>query len=186
MVRSARHFAPVRGDAKTPGTPETAAKTAWRRHLRVIRREITAHPAERAARSARIWTAVVERAGLADREGAHVLLFDGLASEPDTTAWFEWCVERDVLAHHPVVDGPDLRVAPGDLDPTVLDVVVVPGLGFTRDGHRLGQGGGHYDRFLPRLRADCLTIGVAFAEQVVDELPVEDHDVTVDVVVTDR
>ena len=37
---------------------------------------------------------------------------------------------------------------PGDVDPATLDVVVVPGLAFTADGRRLGQGGGHFDRFL--------------------------------------
>ena len=57
------------------------------------------------------------------------------------------------------------------LDPALLDVVVVPGLAFTADGRRLGQGGGHFDRFLLRLRPDCLRIGVAFREQLVDDLP---------------
>ena len=60
-----------------------------------------------------------------------------------------------------------------------------PGLAFTADGRRLGQGGGHYDRFLPRLRAGCVTIGAAFAEQLVDDLPTEPHDVRLDLVVTD-
>ena len=63
------------------------------------------------------------------------------------------------------------------MDPRALDVVVVPGLAFTPDGRRLGQGGGHYDRFLPRLRPDCVTIGACFAEQVVADLPTEPHDV---------
>ena len=85
----------------------------------------------------------------------------------------------------PEVDGPDLRVQPGDVDPASLDVVVVPGLAFTADGRRLGQGGGHYDRFLPRLRPECRTVGAAFAEQVVDDLPTEPHDVRLDLVVTD-
>ena len=74
---------------------------------------------------------------------------------------------------------------PGDVDPTTLDVVVVPGLAFTIDGHRLGQGGGHFDRFLPRLGPDCLTIGVCSHEQLVGELPMAPHDVRVRLVVTD-
>jgi 5-formyltetrahydrofolate cyclo-ligase len=86
---------------------------------------------------------------------------------------------------HPEVDGPSLRVQPGDVDPATLDVVVVPGLAFTPDGHRLGQGGGHYDRFLTRVRPGCLTIGVCFREQLVAELPVEAHDVPLTAVVTD-
>ena len=79
----------------------------------------------------------------------------------------------------------ELRVVPGDLDPRELDVVVVPGLAFTADGRRLGQGGGHYDRFLPRLRPDCITIGTCFAEQLVADLPTTDDDVRVDHVASD-
>jgi 5-formyltetrahydrofolate cyclo-ligase len=85
----------------------------------------------------------------------------------------------------PEVDGPDLRLRPGDADPATLDVAVVPGLGFALDGRRLGQGGGHFDRFLPRLRPACLTIGVCFAEQLLEDLPTERHDVRVHAVVTD-
>jgi len=113
------------------------------------------------------------------------MLFDGLPTEPDTAPWFEWCRDHGLDVFAPAVDGPDLRVVPGDVDPAGMDIVVVPGLAFTVDGRRLGQGGGHYDRFLPRLRADCVTIGACFAEQIVADLPVEDHDRRVDVVVTD-
>ena len=74
---------------------------------------------------------------------------------------------------------------PGDVEPTTLDVVIVPGLAFAVDGRRLGQGGGHYDRFLPRLRAECLTIGVCYAEQLVADLPNDTHDIAVHLVVTD-
>jgi len=45
--------------------------------------------------------------------------------------------------------------------------------------------GGHYDRFLPRLRPGCRTVGAGFAEQLVADLPTEPHDVRLDLVVTD-
>ena len=70
-------------------------------------------------------------------------------------------------------------------DPGLLDLVVVPGVAFTRDGKRLGQGGGYYDRFLPRVRPDCVVVGVCFAEQIVDALPAEPHDRQMSRVVTD-
>lgn len=66
------------------------------------------------------------------------------------------------------------------VDPADIDLVVVPGLAFTVDGGRLGRGGGHYDRFLAGL--PVATVGVCFAEQLVDELPLDPHDVRVDVV----
>jgi 5-formyltetrahydrofolate cyclo-ligase len=55
---------------------------------------------------------------------------------------------------------------------------------FDETGARLGYGGGYFDRLLPMLRADCARIGVAFDEQVLSEIPAEEHDAHVDVVVT--
>jgi 5-formyltetrahydrofolate cyclo-ligase len=65
-----------------------------------------------------------------------------------------------------------------------LSVVVVPGVAFDYDCHRMGFGGGFYDRYLPRLNADSLAFGVCFDEQMVAALPVERHDQRLDAVVT--
>ncbi len=70
-------------------------------------------------------------------------------------------------------------------DPATLDLVLVPGLAFTTDGRRLGQGGGYYDRFLTRIRPDCITAGIAFAEQLVGDVPTEPYDQTLTMIVTD-
>ena len=66
-----------------------------------------------------------------------------------------------------------------------IDLVVVPGLGFDRQGHRLGRGAGFYDRFLadPRLRAG--RCGLCYAEQIVDLIPVTWTDQAMDWLVTD-
>lgn len=61
--------------------------------------------------------------------------------------------------------------------------LIVPGLAFTAEGLRLGQGGGHYDRWLGA-HPGVLTIGLAWDVQVVDELPTEPHDHTMNAVVT--
>ena len=63
---------------------------------------------------------------------------------------------------------------------------MVPGLAFDAHGHRLGRGGGYYDRFLGRLRRTAATVGLGFDVQITDEVPVNDGDVSVDIVVTDR
>lgn len=71
------------------------------------------------------------------------------------------------------------------LDPSELDVVVVPGVAFDRDGGRLGYGAGFYDRLLARVRDDTLAVAVAFGMQVVDRVPTGATDRRVDVVVTE-
>ena len=69
------------------------------------------------------------------------------------------------------------------IPPENIDLVVVPGLAFDRACHRLGQGGGYYDRYLPGCRA--VTIGLACEFQMVDHLPQEAHDVPLHYVSTD-
>lgn len=66
-----------------------------------------------------------------------------------------------------------------------IDLVVVPALAYDRTCHRLGRGGGFYDRFLiePSLRA--VPVGLAFAEQIIDDLPIQPNDQPVALVVTD-
>ena len=66
-----------------------------------------------------------------------------------------------------------------------IDVLLVPGVAFSRNGERLGRGGGFYDRFLaePKLRA--FKIGVCFDAQLACEFPRESHDQAVDAVVTE-
>ncbi|MDO5553018.1 MAG: 5-formyltetrahydrofolate cyclo-ligase [Planctomycetia bacterium] len=66
--------------------------------------------------------------------------------------------------------------------PCEADVVIVPGLAFTRNGCRLGRGKGFYDRFLAQVRPDALRIGLAFEEQMFSELPCDPHDQPVDCV----
>ena len=64
-----------------------------------------------------------------------------------------------------------------------LDLVVVPGLAFDRNGWRIGFGAGLYDRFLSGL--DAPSVALAFSLQILDSLPVEPHDVPVDWIVTE-
>lgn len=62
------------------------------------------------------------------------------------------------------------------IDPKELDFLVCPLVAFDSNNNRMGYGGGNYDRYLPRLREDCKIVGVAFAEQKVDSIPLEPHD----------
>jgi len=66
-----------------------------------------------------------------------------------------------------------------------LDLVIVPGLVFDKNGHRIGYGYGYYDRFLKKIDGDK-KIGLAFDFQLVDKIPEEQHDVPMDIIVTEE
>ena len=68
----------------------------------------------------------------------------------------------------------------------LIDLVIVPGLGFTRTGHRIGRGMGFYDRFLAQPDFTGISCGLAFDEQIVPALPLLDHDVPLSMLVTHR
>jgi 5-formyltetrahydrofolate cyclo-ligase len=72
------------------------------------------------------------------------------------------------------------------VDPTDVDVVIAPGLAFDRSGHRIGYGGGNYDRYLARLGPDATRVGIAFHVQVLSAVPHGPDDEPVDFVVTDQ
>lgn len=64
-----------------------------------------------------------------------------------------------------------------EVDLSAIDAVIVPGLAFDKAKNRLGRGAGYYDRFLASLPEKTSTVGLAFDFQVIDSLPVEEHDV---------
>lgn len=66
-----------------------------------------------------------------------------------------------------------------------IDLILVPGLVFDRQGYRVGYGGGYYDKYL-YLAAHCRTIGLAFHALVVNEIPREAHDRKVMLVITEK
>lgn len=68
-------------------------------------------------------------------------------------------------------------------DYATIDVAVVPGMAFDRDGHRLGRGKGYYDRFLARI-PHVYKIGLCFAWQLVDCVPTDANDIMMDCVVS--
>jgi 5-formyltetrahydrofolate cyclo-ligase len=67
-----------------------------------------------------------------------------------------------------------------------IDLVIVPGVAFDEQCHRLGMGGGFYDRLLAGLPPIALKLVLAFDEQIVDAVPHAEHDTMVDAIVTPR
>jgi len=76
-------------------------------------------------------------------------------------------------------------VSEESVEPGQLDAIVVPAVAFDRQGWRLGRGGGFYDRLIGGLPEGGLTVGVAYAMQIVDEVVREPHDEPVDLIVTE-
>ncbi len=67
-----------------------------------------------------------------------------------------------------------------------IHLVIAPGLGFDRKGNRLGRGGSYYDRFFSNKDLKAMKCGFVFVEQVMETVPVTEHDVPVDMLVSDE
>lgn len=72
-----------------------------------------------------------------------------------------------------------------EINPCEIDFAAIPGTVFDVRRNRIGYGAGYYDRFLIKLKKDCLKAGLAFELQIVEELPVEKHDVPLDMIITE-
>lgn len=139
-------------------------------------------------------------------EGATIGLYAATPHEAPASSYARFFAERGhpvalprfadrdapmAFAHHAdPFDESDLAEGPygilqpdGEAEPMVPQVLFMPLLGFTVRGERLGQGGGHYDRWLAA-HPGTIRIGLAWDGQLVDRLPVEPHDVPLDAVVT--
>ena len=93
-------------------------------------------------------------------------------------AWVER-VEALVAGQFGILEPPDEAT---EIPASEVDLVVVPGLAFGKDCHRLGRGRGFYDRWLTELAG--YKIGVGYDHQLIETVPREDHDVQLDGVAT--
>jgi 5-formyltetrahydrofolate cyclo-ligase len=90
---------------------------------------------------------------------------------------------RDVLPGYRGIPEPQSHCALIAAD--AIDWVLVPGVAFDTTGHRLGYGGGYYDRLLPQLRSDAARIAGGYEIQLVDHVPAAPHDVPVQALATE-
>jgi 5-formyltetrahydrofolate cyclo-ligase len=114
-------------------------------------------------------------------EAGHTIALPRFDSRDSSMAFAR---HTDPHAHSDIAPGPFGMMQPArDAEPVIPDILFVPLIGFTAEGQRLGQGGGHYDRWLAEHPA-LLTIGMAWDVQLCDALPLEAHDMPLDAVVT--
>jgi 5-formyltetrahydrofolate cyclo-ligase len=80
----------------------------------------------------------------------------------------------------------DLRGLPEkQVDVSELDLIMVPGVAFDRRGGRMGHGKGYYDKLLQHARLDTPLVALAFECQLFEEIPVAEHDIFMDRVITE-
>lgn len=115
------------------------------------------------------------------QEAQNAVLFLPLPSEPIITPLKLDCDVRkipEVIIPQNPKNGLQL--------PDQIDLILVPGLAFSKDRHRLGRGGGFFDRLLSDRGKNAFKLAIGFSFQVVDSIPTEEHDVKVDAVVTEQ
>ncbi len=175
-----------------------ADKADWRRWARAVRRDID---------WAGISNAVVDLLSDSDRlaVGATVLSYLPMGDEVDLSKLHRrrkdvtWLVTRTPRRGGLTVHRLDsalethrygfLQPIRGSraFAPQLIDIALVPGFVFDTEMHRLGRGGGYYDRLLASLRDDALSIGVGASRLVVRcGIPTDSHDVRVDTIVTEN
>jgi 5-formyltetrahydrofolate cyclo-ligase len=116
-------------------------------------------------------------------EAPSVVLFSPLPSEPMTTPLKLDCDAR----HASVFVIPQTARTETELHlPEAMDLILVPGLAFSQDRHRLGRGGGFFDRLLAGRAKQAFKLGVCFSFQLLDSIPTEAHDIVMDAIVTDN
>lgn len=73
-----------------------------------------------------------------------------------------------------------------EVEPELLDLIMVPGVAFDLSGGRLGNGAGYYDRLLNKVREDTVLTGICFETQMIPQVIMQDHDVSMDYVITEK
>lgn len=171
-----------------------------------IREKLRALPAEEIAwKSYQLCNAILQQRVW--QEARIVALFASLPTEPVVEFLWDSIRQNGKKACYPKVDGEHLRLITVS-DPTELvtsrwqlrepvmrepnlqslekiDVILVPGLAFSRNGERMGRGGGFYDRLLAKESLRAHKIGICFDMQVFRDLPLESHDVIMDQIATE-
>lgn len=170
---------------------------------RDIRRKIKAMrsmllEAEKIAEADRVFSHLEQTAAFLMAD--HILMYHSLPDELPTHNFLKkWAGKKKFYL--PRVNGVNLDILPyeesrlelgafhieeptgNDLtDSNDIELIVVPAMAYDRCGNRLGRGKGFYDRLLKSTKAT--KIGIGFEFQVIDEIPVEAHDVPMDIIIS--
>lgn len=175
----------------------------------IIAARMAQSPEEIAEKSARIAEKVkslpeFQKAGL-------IMFYLDFRNEVATGELISYCLANGKRVVIPITDTKNIRLIPSELkdypgdltsgtwgilepkpecvrpvEPTEIDLVIVPGVSFDVKGNRLGYGGGFYDRFLRQTREDTVFAALAFELQIRDDVYPEEHDYPVHYVITEE
>jgi 5-formyltetrahydrofolate cyclo-ligase len=107
-----------------------------------------------------------------------VAVYESFGAEPDTTEIIRWCEAQGKQVLVPDRDWSLYRFQGGDI--SQADFIIVPALAVDRQGHRLGRGGGWYDRVLVHKRLETPVVALVYSDEVLQSIPHEPHDIPVD------
>jgi 5-formyltetrahydrofolate cyclo-ligase len=115
-------------------------------------------------------------------EARNVILFSPLPGEPIIVPLKLDCEARKVLC----ANIPQSARSESGLNlPDAIDLVLVPGVAFSKDRHRLGRGGGFFDQLLAGRAANAFKLGICFSFQLLETIPTEPHDIVMNAIVSD-
>lgn len=139
------------------------------------------------------------------KKAKSIFCFIGFGSEVNTIGIIEDSLSNGKKVYVPRVRNKEMKVIRIDsldnLKPGVFgilepeegvelkgdcDLILMPGVAFTKEGKRLGYGAGYYDKYLAQYNRDTLKIAIAYSIQVIDFIPTEIYDKTVDYIVTEN
>ena len=178
-------------------------KKEIRRHFVDMRKSISAE--DKAALDSLLFEKTVSQKSYIDAE--YVLVYYPIKNEPDILRIAEDALKKGKKVAFPrsntkeftldfgVIDSLDELVCgaysipePSSLSVSYVDndktLCIVPGLAFDRNGKRIGYGKGYYDRFLKDFGG--VSVGLCYSQFLVDSLPVDDYDISVDIIISDK
>ena len=143
-----------------------------------------------------------------------ILLYHPIQNEPDTTpllsnaksptnkaskktfALIRICGKTNRIHLHKIENLNDLKTGkfnikePHTHHPVIakrnIDIAIIPGIAFDKNGNRIGYGKGYFDRLLKGLSTKCIKIALAYDFQILDNVPAEKHDQKVDFILTEK
>ena len=141
------------------------------------------------------------------KKASTVMFYITKDNEVDTSSMIKYALSKNKTVCVPCVDNTNYTMHPAiinNLDkdlvsgnycilepsnrnnkPKNIDLIITPGIAFDKNGHRLGWGKAYYDKFLEKT-GDLLKIGLGFDFQIVENLPIDSHDIPMDIVITEK